>query len=63
MSLNDVHAELGEIILGKKPGRQSQDEIIVFDSTGTSLQDVASAAAVYEKAIESGVGKDFDFFQ
>ncbi|HZZ15020.1 MAG TPA: ornithine cyclodeaminase family protein [Candidatus Sulfotelmatobacter sp.] len=63
MSLNDVHAELGEIILGKKPGRQSQDEIIVFDSTGTSLQDVASAAAVYEKAVESGVGKDFDFFQ
>jgi ornithine cyclodeaminase/alanine dehydrogenase len=63
MSLNDVHAELGEIILGKKLGRQSQDEIIVFDSTGTSLQDVASAAAVYEKAVESGVGKDFDFFQ
>lgn len=63
MRLNDVHAELGEIILGKKPGRLSQDEIIVFDSTGTSLQDVASAAAVYEKAVESSVGKNFDFFQ
>src|ERR1700692_2099040 len=63
MRREDVHAELGEIILGKKPGRVSPDEIIVFDSTGTSLQDVASAAAVYEKAIESGQGKEFDFFQ
>jgi len=63
MNLDDVHAELGEIILGKKAGRVAQDEIIIFDSTGTSLQDVASAAAVYEKALESGHGKDFDFFQ
>jgi alanine dehydrogenase len=63
MRREDVHAELGEIILGKKPGRESQDEIIVFDSTGTSLQDVASAAAVYNKALESRQGKEFDFFQ
>jgi alanine dehydrogenase len=63
MRREDVHAELGEIIVGKKTGRVSQDEIIVFDSTGTSLQDVASAAAVYEKALESGQGKEFDFFQ
>jgi alanine dehydrogenase len=63
MRREDVHAELGEIILGKKPGRLSPEEIIVFDSTGTSLQDVASAAAVYEKALESGQGKAFDFFQ
>jgi len=63
MRREDVHAELGEIILGKKPGRVSQDEIIVFDSTGTSLQDVASAAAVYEKALECGQGEAFDFFQ
>jgi alanine dehydrogenase len=63
MRQEDVHAELGEIILGRKPGRQFEDEIIVFDSTGTSLQDVASAAAVYEKALERGQGEAFDFFQ
>jgi alanine dehydrogenase len=53
---DDVHAELGEIIAGKKPGRTSDDEIIIFDSTGTALQDVAAAAIVYERAKSSGTG-------
>ena len=51
-----VHAELGEIVAGKKPGRRAPDEIIVFDSTGMALQDVAAAAAVYEKARGAGRG-------
>ena len=51
-----VHAELGEIIVGRKPGRTSPDEITIFDSTGTALQDVASAIAVYEKALTTGAG-------
>jgi alanine dehydrogenase len=46
----DVHAELGEVVAGKKPGRTSRDEIIIFDSTGTGLQDVAAAALAYERA-------------
>jgi ornithine cyclodeaminase/alanine dehydrogenase-like protein (mu-crystallin family) len=37
-------------------GRRSGDEIIVFDSTGTALQDVAAAAVVYERALASGAG-------
>jgi alanine dehydrogenase len=52
----DVHAELGEIVAGRKPGRTSDEEIIIFDSTGTALQDVAAAALVYEKALRSGFG-------
>jgi alanine dehydrogenase len=52
----DVYAELGEIITGGKPGRTSDEEIIIFDSTGTALQDVAAAAVVYEKAVRDGVG-------
>jgi alanine dehydrogenase len=52
----DVYAELGEIVAGRKPGRASREEIIIFDSTGTALQDVAAAAVVYEKAIGAGVG-------
>ena len=61
MTRAEVHAELGEVIAGKKPGRTSADEIIVFDSTGTALQDVASAAIVYERAVASGRGMRVDF--
>jgi alanine dehydrogenase len=53
---SEVHAELGEIIAGKKAGRQSNDEIIIFDSTGTALQDVAAASIVYESAVSTGSG-------
>jgi len=35
-------------------GRISRDEIIIFDSTGTGLQDMAAAALVYEKAVRAG---------
>ena len=50
MSAGDVHAELGEIVCGAKPGRESDDEIIVLDSTGIGLQDVAAAIAAYQRA-------------
>lgn len=53
MNRDQVYAELGDIIAGKKKGRVSSDEIIIFDSTGTALQDVAAAAIVYEKAVQS----------
>jgi len=56
MTGDDVHAELGEVIAGKKPGRRSEQEIVVFDSTGTALQDVAVAAMVYERALSENVG-------
>ena len=56
MRVENVHAELGEIVAGKRPGRESDAEIIIFDSTGTALQDVAAAAVVYEKAIGAGAG-------
>jgi len=55
MTRNDVHAELGEIVKGLKPGRTSDDQIIVFDSTGTALEDVAAASIVYERALANGV--------
>jgi alanine dehydrogenase len=62
MRKEDVHAELGEIVARKKPGRVSKEEVIIFDATGTALQDVAAAAAVYEQALGSGKGSTFDFF-
>ncbi|HEX2076905.1 MAG TPA: ornithine cyclodeaminase family protein [Longimicrobium sp.] len=50
LTLADVHADLGEVVAGLRPGRMSDDEITVFDSTGIALQDAAAAAAVYEQA-------------
>jgi alanine dehydrogenase len=61
VTLEDIHAELGEIISGKKPGRESKEEIIIFDSTGIALQDVAAAAIVYEKALASNIGTKLNF--
>jgi ornithine cyclodeaminase/alanine dehydrogenase-like protein (mu-crystallin family) len=45
-----VHAELAQLVSGAKPGRTSDDQIALFDSTGTALQDVASAVQVYRRA-------------
>ena len=61
MTIADVHAEIGEIVSGKKPGRTSTEEIIIFDSTGTGLQDAAAAAIVYEKAVRKNMGAKMDF--
>ena len=48
---DDVRAELGAIVAGRAPGRRSDDEIIIFDSTGAGFQDAAAAAIAYERAI------------
>ena len=51
MTRADVHGELGELVAGRKPGRVSAEQITVFDSTGTGLQDAAAAALIYARAI------------
>ena len=61
MQREDVYAELGEIVAGKKPGRTGDEEIIVFDSTGVAFEDAVAAATVYERALAKGIGTRFDF--
>ena len=56
MRESDVHAELADILAGRRPGRDNPHEITMFDSTGTALQDVAAAALVHERASAEGVG-------
>jgi ornithine cyclodeaminase/alanine dehydrogenase-like protein (mu-crystallin family) len=51
-----VHAELADVVSGRRPGRTHADEITIFDSTGTALQDVAAAARVYQNARVTGRG-------
>ena len=56
MTRDQVHAELGDVVAGRRPGRTHTDEITIFDSSGTALEDVAAAVAVYEKALAVGRG-------
>jgi len=53
----DVHAELGELVAGTKPGRSSRDEITLYKSVGVAVQDVAAAALVLAAAKERSVGR------
>ena len=53
-----VHAELGDVVTGRRPGRTRDDEITIFDSSGTALQDVAAAVVVYESARATGRGTE-----
>jgi len=53
----DIHAEIGEILNGRKKGRESNDEITVFDSTGIAAQDIAAANIAYHLAQERKIGK------
>jgi len=56
MTEQDVRGTLGDVIAGMTLGRRSNDEVVIFDSTGTALQDVAAAAIVYERAVAAGAG-------
>jgi alanine dehydrogenase len=52
----DIAGEIGEVIIGKKEGRRSDDEITLFDSTGVALQDSATVPLEYERSLAAGVG-------
>ena len=56
MTEQDVHGELSAIVAGHLSGRSAHDDVFVFDSTGTALQDVAAAVLVYDRATAAGVG-------
>jgi ornithine cyclodeaminase/alanine dehydrogenase-like protein (mu-crystallin family) len=60
MNREDVSAELAEVVSGRKTGRRRDDEIVIFDSTGTALQDVAAARCAYERALALGIGLSLD---
>jgi ornithine cyclodeaminase/alanine dehydrogenase len=53
----NIHAEIGQILIGEKKGRESDNEITLFDSTGLAAQDIAAANIVYKQAKERGMGK------
>ena len=57
ISESSVHGELGEIVVGAKPGRERDEETILFWHRGLSLSDIALGAAMLVKAREQGLGQ------
>jgi ornithine cyclodeaminase/alanine dehydrogenase len=55
-----IHAELAEIISGKKEGRTSTDQITLFKSNGLAIQDAAAAKVAYDRAREMGIGTEVE---
>jgi alanine dehydrogenase len=60
ITANSLHAEIGEVLAGKKPGRTSSDEITLYKAVGIAIQDVATAHLVYRKALERNVGTNIE---
>ena len=60
-SAGRIHADLGDLVTGRKPGRENDSEITLFKSVGLSIQDIYVAHMVYRKAVEKGVGTQFQF--
>jgi ornithine cyclodeaminase len=56
ISEKDIYAEIGEIILGQKKGRETDDEFIYYNTVGMGIEDIAFAAVVYEEARQKGIG-------
>ena len=61
MTADDIYGEIGELITGVKPGRESDEEVTVFKSVGLSIQDISAAHYVYQRALEEGAGTEFAF--
>ena len=56
LSKDQFTGDIGEYLLGKIPGRESDDEIIVFENVGIGALDLMTAAGIYDKAVSRGIG-------
>jgi alanine dehydrogenase len=56
-----VAGDLGDVILGKVPGRTSAEDLTLFKSVGLAIQDVSAAKAVFDEAAQRGIGTEFQF--
>src|SRR5215469_15641502 len=52
-----IGTELGEVLLGRGPGRQSRDELTVYKAMGHACEDMAAASLVYHRARQDGIGR------
>jgi ornithine cyclodeaminase len=56
-----IHGELGEVLAGRKPGRERDDEITIFGAVGLAWQDLVAAELCYRRAVDAGAGTFIDF--
>lgn len=56
----ELHAELGQVVVGERAGRENDDEVILLNPMGMAIEDVACAQAVYHLALDAGVGTWLD---
>jgi alanine dehydrogenase len=58
ISEQNIHAELGELVLGRKPGRENEDEVTFFKAVGNAVQDMSVAHRVLQRAAELNLGTE-----
>jgi alanine dehydrogenase len=63
MSADDIYCELGQLITGEIPGRANDEQLFIYDSTGTAIQDVAAAAYVYEMLKDDASIQSINLFE
>lgn len=57
-----LHAELGQLLTGEKPGRENDDEIILLNPMGMAIEDISSAYYIYKKARAEGIGTTLSLY-
>lgn len=55
-NIPEIHADLGELVAGKKPGRETSEELTMTANLGNALDDMAVAPLIYKRAVEKGIG-------
>jgi 2,3-diaminopropionate biosynthesis protein SbnB len=61
-SREQLHAELGEILAGVKPGRENDEEIILLNPMGMAVDDIACAAEIFRRATHQGIGTRLNLY-
>lgn len=58
--MENIVGEAGQALLGEIPGRQSSEEITLFESVGIAVEDLAAAQLIYQKACRQGLGVEVE---
>jgi ornithine cyclodeaminase/alanine dehydrogenase-like protein (mu-crystallin family) len=61
ITADHIHAEIGELVAGDKPGRTDDAQLTLYKSVGVAVQDAAAATLVLANARTRGLGTEIDF--
>jgi ornithine cyclodeaminase len=60
ITADHIHAEVGELVAGVRPGRTMPDQITLYKSVGVAAEDLAAARLVVDAAAARGIGQEID---